>query len=376
VVRPIASRVREHFDWALFAAVAAVAVIGVINLYSATFTHPSALLRDLYIKQIYLLAFGTLGALLVAAIDYRHFERLAYVLYAVGVGLLGLTLLVAETTRGSRRWLDFGPLGFQPSEVMKLLLVVALAKYLHDHPKQEGRNFQDLAIPGAMAALPIALVLRQPDLGTALLLFLAFLTIMLLTRLKLRSFLTLAVIGILTIPITWEYLLEDYQKERILSFKNAWMEQESAEGIQNEGYHARQSIIAVGSGRVLGKGFLQGTQNIHRFLPDQHTDFPFAVWAEEQGFLGAAVVLGLYLFVVLWSLRIAAQAKDRFGAVVAVGVGSIFFWHTVLNLGMVMGLLPVVGVTLPLFSSGGSSVLTVLLGIGLLMNVSIRRFHF
>ncbi len=374
MARPITSRVREHFDWALFAAVAAVAVIGVINLYSATLTHPSAALRELYIKQIYLLSFGALGALLVAAIDYRHFERLAYVLYTVGVGLLGLTLLVAETTRGSRRWLDFGPLGFQPSEVMKLLLVVALAKYLHDHPKQEGRNFRDLAIPAAMAALPIALILRQPDLGTALLLFLTFLTIMLLTRLKLRSFLTLVVIGSLTIPITWEYLLQDYQKARIESFANAW--RESTEGILEEGYHARQSIIAVGSGQVLGKGFLQGTQNTHRFLPDQHTDFPFAVWAEEQGFLGATVVLGLYLFVVLWSLRIAAQAKDRFGAVVAVGVGSIFFWHTVLNLGMVMGLLPVVGVTLPLFSSGGSSVLTVLLGIGLLMNVSIRRFHF
>jgi len=197
---------------------------------------------------------------------------------------------------------------------------------------------------------------------------------MLLTRLKLRSFLMLLLLGVASAPLTWRYLLQGYQKERILSFYNSIFH--PTEGLLDELYHANQSLIAIGSGRVFGKGLLQGTQNTHQFLPDQQTDFPFSVWAEEHGFLGATVLIGLYLFIVLWSLRIAAQAKDRFGAVLAVGVGSIFFWHSVLNLGMVMGVLPVVGVTLPLFSYGGSSVLTMLLGIGLLMNVSIRRFHF
>jgi rod shape determining protein RodA len=191
-----------------------------------------------------------------------------------------------------------------------------------------------------------------------------------LTKLKLRSLLTLGLVGILMAPLTWAYLLKDYQRERLLSFLTP------EEDVLGRGWHARQSIVAIGSGQWLGKGYLQGTQNQHRFLPDQHTDFPFAVWAEEHGFIGSILLLGLYLFLVVWAIKIASQARDRFGAVVAVGVGAILFWHTIINLGMVMGMMPVVGVTLPLFSYGGSSVLTVCIGIGLLMNVSMRRFRF
>ncbi|MGB5285717.1 MAG: FtsW/RodA/SpoVE family cell cycle protein, partial [Polyangiales bacterium] len=173
-------------------------------------------------------------------------------------------------------------------------------------------------------------------------------------------------------PVTWFYLLKDYQKERITAF---W---DRLGGTQTDlldsGWHTHQSLVAIGSGGLTGKGFTQGTQTRFRFLPDQHTDFPFPVWAEEHGFLGAVLLISLYLFLVLWSLRIASQAKDRFGAVVAVGVGAMIFWQTVVNLGMVSGLLPVVGMTLPLFSYGGSSLLSTMLGLGLLMNVSMRRF--
>lgn len=218
--------------------------------------------------------------------------------------------------------------------------------------------------------LPTALILKQPDLGTALILFLVFMTIMLLTRIRLRSFLMLVAIGAVSAPLAWHYLLKGYQKTRFLSFLNP------THDVLGSNWHAHQSIVAIGSGMLTGKGFLGGTQNSHGFMPDQHTDFPFPVWAEEHGFIGALLLLALYFFFVVWAVRIASVAKDRFGAIVAVGVASIVFWHVIINLGMVTGLLPVVGVTLPLFSYGGSSTLTIMLGIGLLMNISMRRYHF
>ncbi len=364
--RAIANRLRDHFDWPLFGSVATIALIGVVNLYSASSMSRSSL----YITQIYWLALGAACASAVATIDYRHYERHGYVLYAVGLGLLGLVLLVGRSIRGSSRWLSIGSFTLQPSELMKVLLVIALAKYLHGDPKTEGRGLKELVVPGVLIGLPTVMILEQPDLGTALLLVLVFMTIMLLTRIRLRSFFTLLCVGAISAPLAWNYLLKDYQRVRFLSFLNPTRD------VLGTGWHARQSIVAIGSGMFTGKGYLAGTQNQHGFMPDQHTDFPFPVWAEEHGFLGAMLLLMLYGFLVIWAVRIASVAKDRFGAVVAAGVAAIIFWQVIINLGMVMGLLPVVGVTLPLFSYGGSSVLTVMLGVGLLMNISMRRYHF
>jgi rod shape determining protein RodA len=195
-------------------------------------------------------------------------------------------------------------------------------------------------------------------------------SIMFLTQLKLRSFVTLVLSFVVSAPLIWNYLLKDYQRERMVAFLDP------ENDILGKGWHAYQAKVAIGSGGITGKGFLQGTQVQHRFLPDAHSDFPFSVWAEEQGFIGSFVLVLLYLGLVLWGLKIASEAKDRFGAVVAVGVSALIFWQTVINLGMVCGLLPVVGITLPLVSYGGSSVLTIMIGIGLLMSVSLRRFHF
>ncbi len=360
---------RDNFDWPLFVTVATIAVIGVTNLYSATSATTSAL-SELYIQQIYWLTLGAGAAVLVVAIDYRHYERLGWWAYGIGIALLMLVFLLAPEIRGSQRWIRIGSFSLQPSEVMKLIIIVALAKYLHNDPKTDGRTLKDLVIPGLILALPMTLILLQPDLGTALILAFIFGSIMLLTHLKLRSVITLAVVFIVSAPLTWTYLLKTYQQRRLTAFLNP------EEDLLGSGWHAHQSIVAIGSGGIFGKGFMQGTQNQHRFLPDQHTDFPFPVWAEEQGFLGVALLFFLYVFLILWGLKIASQAKDRFGAVVAVGVSAFFFWHTIINLAMVSGLAPVVGVTLPLFSYGGSSVLTSMVGIGLLMNVSIRRFSF
>jgi rod shape determining protein RodA len=361
--------IRDAFDWPLFVMVAAIALIGVVNLYSAT-NAMQAQLRDIYITQIYWLTLGAGVAVLIASIDYRYYERYGWVAYGTGIVLLALVFLLGREVRGSQRWIPIGSFSLQPSELMKVFFIVALAKHLHDDPRTEGRTLKDLIIPGFILAVPLMLILAQPDLGTAVIILAIFGTIMFLTHLKLRSFITLVVSFVVSAPLTWRYLLKDYQRERMTAFLDP------ENDILGKGWHAYQAKIAIGSGGLTGKGFLQGTQVQHRFLPDAHSDFPFSVWAEEQGFIGSLVLVLLYTILVLWGLKIASEAKDRFGAVVAVGVSALIFWQTVINLGMVSGLLPVVGITLPLFSYGGSSVLTVMMGIGLLMSVSMRRFHF
>jgi rod shape determining protein RodA len=364
---------RDPFDWPLFVTVAAIAVIGVTNLYSATSAAPAAL-SELYIQQIYWLTLGAGVAVLIGAIDYRHFERFGWVAYGFGIVLLILVFLLAPEIRGTQRWIRIGAFSLQPSELMKIFLIVALAKYLHNDPKTDGRTLKDLVIPALILGVPMLLILYQPDLGTALMCAFIFASIMMLTNLKRRSIFTLvAAFALSAVPI-WVFGLEDYQRARFTSFWDMLFGEHP--DILGEGWHTYQSMVAIGSGGLFGKGFMRGTQNQHRFLPDQHTDFPFPVWAEEQGFLGVLLLIGLYMFLILWGLKIASTAKDRFGAVIAVGVSAFFFWHSVINLGMVCGLLPVVGVTLPLFSYGGSSVLASMMGVGLLMNVSIRRFSF
>lgn len=360
---------RDQFDWPLFVVSAAIAVVGVVNLYSATSASGQAY-QDIYIQQIYWLTLGAGAAVVAAAIDYRHYERSAWFIYGAGITLLMLVFLLGTNIRGSTRWIFVGSFSLQPSELMKVVLIIALAKYLHNDPKTDGRTLKDLVVPGLILALPMTLILLQPDLGTAMILAFIFASIMVLTQLKLRSVVTLAVSFVVSAPLTWTYLLHDYQKERITGFLDPEAD------LLDSGWHAHQSLVAIGSGGVWGKGFMKGTQNQFRFLPDQHSDFPYSVLAEEHGLIGVTLLLGLYLFLILWGLKIASQAKDRFGAVVAVGVSSMIFWHTIINIGMVSGMLPVVGMTLPLFSHGGSSVLTIMVGIGLLMNVSMRRFHF
>ena len=366
MARSLQYRLRDQFDWPLFLAVAVVATRGVVNLYSATSAQTGAR-SELYIQQIYWLVLGGIFATVIAAIDYRHFERLGYVVYAIGIVSLILVFILGKDIRGSSRWINIGSFSFQPSEFTKLCLVIALAKYLHDDPKSEGRTLSDLVVPALIAAVPTLLVLKQPDLGTALIHGLTFATIALLTRIKWKSLVSLVVGGGVALPLLWTYGMKDYQKKRITTFLNP------EENILGSGWHAHHARVAIGAGGVTGQGFMKGTQNQFHFLPDQHSDFPFAVYAEDWGFMGGFVLVFLYAFLVLWAIRVAASAKDRFGAVLAIGCGSIIFWHAIFNLGMVTGLLPVVGVTLPLFSAGGSSVLTIMMSIGLLMNVSMRR---
>ena len=358
---------REFFDWPLFVCVALIAVIGIVNLYSATSVY-GASLGELYLNQVYWLVAGGIIAVIVASIDYRHFEQAGYVIYVVGIVLLVLVYILGKDIRGSARWINIGSFGFQPSEFMKLALTIALAKYFHNDPRSEPRTARELVVPAVLVTVPVVLVQQQPDLGTAIILGLIFAAIIALTRVHWKTAAfgasAVAALGV----YMWFYGLKDYQSGRIAAYLNPEAD------IRGVGWHAHHARIAVGNGGFAGQGYMKGTQNQYLFLPDQFSDFPFPVFAEDWGFLGCLVLLGLYSFLSLWSIRIASQARDRFGALVAIGVGAMIFWHTFVNIGMVLGLLPVVGVTLPLFSYGGSSVICILTGLGLLMNVSVRRF--
>ncbi len=366
----LSTRARDHVDWPLFIVAMVIAVLGMVNLYSATsvyFNTTKAGLAEIYINQVYWLAIGGVGGAIVAAIDYRHIERFGYVIYAAGVFSLVLVSILARDVRGAARWINIGSFSFQPSEFTKICLIIALAKYLHNDPKNEERTLKDLAIPAAITAVPALLVARQPDLGTALVHVLIFVAVAAITRIRRRSMVNFFLVGVTAVPLIWQFALP-YQRDRVTAFLNP------SEDLSGSGYHAYHARIAIGNGGFFGQGYMNGIQNQHGFLPDQYSDFPYPVFAEEWGLLGTFVLLGLYGFLVLWSIRIASLARDRFGAVVAVGCGALIFWHTVINLGMASGMLPVVGMTLPLFSYGGSSVITVALAIALLMNVSMRRY--
>jgi rod shape determining protein RodA len=361
------TRLRDQFDWPLFIAAALIAVLGVVNLNSATSVY-SGSRSELYVSQIQWLAVGGILGGVVLAFDYRHYERFGYVAYAFGVFNLVLVFMLAKDVRGAARSIPFGSFQYTPSEFMKLFLVIALAKYLHDDPRNEGRTLKDLFVPALLTAVPAFLILKQPDLGTATILILVFLTIAVLTRIRWRSALLFVGSAVPAGYIFYNFGTHGYQQARIQAYLNPEAD------IKGIGYHAHNARIAIGDGGLLGTGFMRGTQNQFGFIPDQYTDFPFPVFAEEWGFAGCVVLLALYGFLTVWSIHVASQAKDRFGAVLAVGAAAVIFWHAVINLGMAAGVVPVVGVPLPLFSYGGSNMLTMLGAVALVMNVSMRRY--
>ena len=299
--------------------------------------------------------------------DYHLLLSLAYPLYGISLALLLGVLFFGRTISGSQRWITFGPVSFQPSELVKIALILTLAKYFFINERSDKYPIRELAIPLVLIALPALLIMKQPDLGTALLVLLLSFSIILFLGVDWKLLLFSLGGLVAAFPFLW-HLLKDYQKKRLLIFIQPELDPLGA------GYHIMQSKIAVGSGSFFGKGFLKGTQGQLRFLPEQHTDFAFSILAEEWGFIGAFIVVTLYPFLILWSLNIARQAKDRFGMILAFGVTAIFFWQSVINIGMVLGVVPVVGVPLPFISYGGSSILASLIGIGLLLNIHMRRF--
>lgn len=360
-------KLRAHFDWPLVLAIVSITAIGLINLYSATRVAPPGL----YTQQILFFLMGIGIFITTAVVDYRRYERQAFNVYAVCLVLLVTVLIGGKVVKGSSRWLGFGPISIQPSELAKLAVIFALAKLFSGDPLDIALRPSKYVIwaVGLMGA-PMLLVAKQPDLGTALIIFLIGTTVLVVMPLQIHVKLITLGCELVAGVVVALFKLHGYQKKRLLTFLDPSLDPSGA------GWHARQAIFAVGSGRWSGKGWLHGTQNQLQFLPEHWTDFPFAVWAEEWGFAGCVVLLGLYCFLILWAINLAAGARDRFGQVLCIGVASLLFWHVFFNIGMVTGLLPVVGVTLPLVSYGRSSLLVVMVSLSLLMNVSIRRYSY
>lgn len=359
-------RLIASFDWPLCILSVALAVLGILTIYSANCEANDECSRYLATRQSYWLAIGAVLMAATFSVDYQRLDRWTYPVYAAVIVLLALVLVAGTTSGGSQRWLDLKLFLFQPSEFAKVALVLMLAKTLRHH--EPGYPLTDLWAPLLLCAPVLALVLLQPDLGTAVLILLIAVTVVVMSGLRGRSLLYLAVTAIAALPMGWQFL-KPYQKVRIWTFMNPESDPLGA------GYHVLQSKIAIGSGRVWGKGYLQGSQNRLKFLPEQHTDFVFAVFAEEWGFSGCVLLLAGYVLLILLSLRAVRRAQDRFGVLLATGMGAILFWQFTINIGMVTGLLPVVGIPLPLLSYGGSSLVTTLVAVGLLISVSMRRYH-
>jgi rod shape determining protein RodA len=361
-------RLFTHFDWTLLGIVLLIASIGILNLYSTT-SGGEISGTPLYLKQIFWLLIGLAVMVAIAFTEYRFYSDFAYIVYTVAFFFLLVVMGYGIITSGAQRWIKIGSISFQPSEFVKISLILALANFFQRLPAREGYSLKDLPLPFLLLLLPMGLILKQPDLGTSIILLLVFFSILIFVKIRWTSLLTIGLVGAAILPLSWSFLKE-YQKRRIITFFNPELDPLGA------GYHIIQSKIAVGSGGIIGKGLMKGTQCRLGFLPEQQTDFIFSALGEEWGLIGSLIIVGLYFILILWGLRIAVQSKDRFGAILSFGVVAMLFWHIFINIGMVLGMMPVVGIPLPLVSYGGSFLLSTFIGIGLLLNISMRRFLF
>ena len=358
-------RLYYHIDWALVAAILALCALGVVMI-DATTADPTRGNSPFVVTQLYAIVIG-LGAMgFMLALDYRTFTDKSHLIYIFLLALLLYVMFLGSSRMGARRWIWFGPFNLQPSEFAKVGVALVLAKFFGENRGTPG--WTDLAIAGGLTCVPLALIARQPDLGTAVILVPVLLAVAFLAGMQMRALGVVSLCLVLAAPVVWQFALKDYQKTRIVSFLDP------SQDAKDAGYQQIQARITVGSGGFWGKGFKQGTQGQLRFLPVAHNDFIFSVLAEEQGLAGVLVALGLYLFVILRALEAARLAKDRLGSYLVLGVLAGFTFQVVYNITMSAGLAPVKGLTLPLMSYGGSSMIATLAGFGLVLNVRMRRF--
>ena len=360
-------RLFEHFDMILMLFICMVCIMALFNLYSASFPHNNYGVAP-YIRQGYFFLMGFCLFVFVLSFDYQELHSLNYPFYVLIVTLLLIAFFVGDKAGGAQRWINLGFFKLQPSEPAKLMLVIALASFYSRKEVVDGYSIKQLVVPVILTAIPFVLILLQPDLGTALMFGIIFVSMTVFVKLRVSTY---AILGSLALGLgafAWEQLLKPYQKQRIQTFLDPEKDP------MGHGYQIVQSKIAVGSGGTFGKGYMEGTQGHLHFLPERHTDFAFSVWGEEWGFVGSLIFLGIYFLLLLWGIHVAMYAKDRFGVLLAFGIVTLIFWQAVINLLMILGFLPVVGIPLPLVSYGGSSLLTTLLALGILMNVRMRRF--
>ena len=362
-------RFLSNFNWGLLGITLILFLVGVINLYSASSLklEQGVKLIPYYKKQIFWGGLGLLAFLCFLIFDYRRFRQIVIPLYILSIFLLLLVLVIGKANGGAKRWLDIGVISFQPTELVKLSVILWVSSYLSELNGPLGwKDFFKITL---VVMIPVLLIVKQPDLGSGLNILMLVGGMMLFFKIERKILITLFIIIPLLCPIIWHHM-HDYQKNRIRVLFNPEKYK------LKEGYNIIQSKIAVGSGRFWGKGFMEGTQSQLKFLPEKHTDFVFAVFAEEWGFAGSIFLIILCCVFLYQILRVVELSKDKFGSYIAVGVFFYFFWQFFINICMVLGLLPVVGIPLPFLSYGGSSVLVNFSLLGLVSNVSMRRFIF
>ena len=362
-------RLAMNFDWGTLALSLAIVSLSIVLLYSATSERlegPSGM----HLKQLVWAVIGLVSMFAVLCIDYQTLCRHAYVLYGALLVSLVIVLLFGRVVNGSQRWLVLGPWHVQTSELAKPVLILVLARYFTEHTPAgtASLTFRALLLPVLLVGLPFVLIVKQPNLSTAMVLVVLLGVMALMIGLRRTTLITLLLLGVGVVPLAWTLVLKDYQRERLLTLLNPQPD------LLGAGYHSWQSKIAIGSGGLWGKGLLAGTQSRLSFLPERHTDFIFAVLAEEVGFVGVVLLLCLFGCLLVHGFSIAYRSRDRLGALVATGVVSMLAVQIFLNIGMAIGLVPIIGLPLPLMSYGGSSLVMTFLCLGLLMNVRMRRF--
>ena len=354
------------FDWILLLLILTIAAIGVINLTSIANILP----KPLHNMQMLWLGLGFIFiAMPCATIDYRYYQRFGNIIYGIGIAFLVIVLIFGTEFNNSKRWLNMGFFHMQPSELMKVAMVIFLAKYYSEREHRQHYKLKGLLPVFGAIGLPMLLIFLEPDLGTALLIGLVAAVMTLFEGVKKKTIAVLMCLMVAAAPLTW-MVMHDYQRSRVLTFLQL------EEDPYGSDWQVKNSVIAVGAGGFTGRGYGQSTQVQKGFVPEPENDFALANWAEEYGFIGVATLLAIYLILLLWALHIARTSRDRFGMLLAVGIAAIIFWQVLVNSAMVVRWAPVVGITLPLISYGGSSVLCMMICVGILMNVSIRRHLF
>ena len=373
-------RLLKNFDWSILFAVLALSLIGVMTIYSATRPILDAEQQSFYLRQFYWIGLSLACFFLVVSIDYRWFIRIAYFLFIVGVVLLIVVLVVGRKGMGAQRWIPLGFFSFQPAEFFKLFFIITISRYLSNIEQNVSSvsfargelDFKELIkIALIFFLVPAILIFRQPDLGTVLVLLFIFLSVIITAGTKKKIIVVTIIIALISLPfvgnIMWKGLKE-YQRQRIIAFIDPYVDP------QGVGYHISQSKVSIGSGGFFGKGYLKGTQGPLRFLPESHTDFIFSIFAEEWGFTGVTVLFLMYFFIILKGFDTAMNARDLSGSFLALGVTFMLFFYFFINIGMTVGIVPVVGVPLPFMSYGGTALLSNFLAMGVLENVRMRRF--
>lgn len=362
-------RLISNFDWTLFLASLALSILGIVNLYSAGSFSLNNSATPLFLKQLYFLLAGLFLLFIIIAVDYQLIARHAYLFHCFSLSLLLLALFWGKPIAGTHRWLQVGTFSFQPSELAKISLIILISNSFSGFTPPRAAPLRGFPLPTVFTLITFVLIFLEPDLGTAALVLIVFVSFIFFVKFNPKQMFVFLLSCLFLLPCSWLFL-EDYQKSRLFAFLGP-----SKNSLQ-AGYQAIQSKIAIGSGMLFGKGFMGGTQSQLRFLPEQHTDFVFSVWAEEWGFAGSLLMLALFFLVVSKGLKIASQSRDVLGSFISFGLVSILFWQTLINIGMVVGLFPVVGIPLPFVSYGGSSLLSTWAIIGILLNIRMRKIVF